>query len=111
MTMDGASSNGNNVQCKACVTFKHTTEKCHTPKHLVSLYQKSLGKDKKVQGSGAGYEAHFFIPANSTFEASCSSNDPQNPSTNEPTLNVDDYMASDNTMVEYNLNDMFDDLL
>jgi hypothetical protein len=77
----------------------------------VALYQKSLGKDKKVQGSGAGYEAHFTIPTNSTFEAGCSSKDLQNPSTNEPTLNADDYMDSDNTIVEYNSNDMFGDLL
>jgi hypothetical protein len=48
---------------------------------------------------------------NSTFEAGCSSKDPQNPSTDEPTLNVDDYMDLDNTMVKYNLNDMFGDLL
>jgi hypothetical protein len=77
----------------------------------VALYQKSLGKDKKVQGLGAGYEAHFTIPMNSTFEAGCSSKDPQNPITDEPMLNVDDYIDSDNTMVEYNLNDMFGDLL
>jgi hypothetical protein len=38
MKKDGASSKGNNVQCKACRAFKHTTEKCHTPKHLVALY-------------------------------------------------------------------------
>jgi hypothetical protein len=111
MKKDGASSKGNNVQYKACETFKHTTDKCRTPKHLVTLYQKSLGKEKKVQGSGARYEAHFTILMNSTFEASCSSKDPQNPSTNEPTLNVDDYMDSDNTMVEYNSNDMFGNLL
>jgi hypothetical protein len=48
---------------------------------------------------------------NSTFEAGCSSKDPQNLCTNEPTLNVDDYMDSDNTMVEYNSNDMFGDFL
>jgi hypothetical protein len=77
----------------------------------VALYQKFLGKDKKVQDSGSGYEAHFSIPTNSTFEAGCSSKDPQNLSTDEPTLTVDDYMDSDNTMVEYNLNDIFDDLL
>jgi hypothetical protein len=77
----------------------------------VVLYQKSLGNDKKVQGSGAGYEAHFTILTNSTFEANCSSKDPQNLGTDEPMLNVDDYMDSDNTLVEYNLNDMFDDLL
>jgi hypothetical protein len=38
MKKDGASSKGNNVQCKACGTFKHTSEKCRTPKHLVALY-------------------------------------------------------------------------
>jgi hypothetical protein len=77
----------------------------------VALYQKSLEKDKKVQGLGAGYEAHFSIPMNLTFEAGCSSKDPQNSSTDELMLNVDDYMDSDNTMAEYNLNDMFGDLL
>jgi hypothetical protein len=95
---------------KACRAFKHTVEKCRTPKHLVALYQKSIGKDKKVQGSGSGYEAHFCVPTNSTFEAGCSSKDLQNPSNNEPTLTVDDYIDSDNTTVEYNLNDMFSDL-
>jgi hypothetical protein len=111
MKKDDASSKGNNVQYKACRTFKHTTDKCRTPKHLVALYQKSFKKDKRVQGSGAGYEAHFSILINSMFKAGCSSKDRQNPSTDEPMLNVDDYMDSDNTMVEYNLNDMFDDLL
>jgi hypothetical protein len=48
MKRDGNSSKGNNMQCKACRVFKHTTEKCRTPKHLVTLYQKSLRKDKKV---------------------------------------------------------------
>jgi hypothetical protein len=111
MKKDGAFSKGNNVQCKAYGDFKHTIEKCCTPKHLVPLYQKSLGKDKRVQGSGAGYEAHFSILMNSLFEAGCSSKDPQNPSTNELMLNVGDYMDSDNIMVEYNSNDMFGDLL
>jgi hypothetical protein len=73
---DGVSSKGNNVQCKACRTFKHTTNKCRTPKHLVALYQKSIGKNKIVQGSGTRYEAHFSIPMDSTFEAGCSSKDP-----------------------------------
>jgi hypothetical protein len=85
----------------------HTVEKCRTPKHLVVLYQKFLGKDKKAQGSRSRYEAHFSIPTNLMFEAGCSSKDPQNPSTDEPTLTVDDYMDSENTMMEYALNDMF----
>jgi hypothetical protein len=111
MKKDDTSSKRNNVQCKACRAFKHTTEKYRAPKHLVALYQKSIGKDKKVQGSGSGYEAHISISTNSKFEAGCSSKDPQNPSTDEPTLTIDDYMDLDNTMVEYNLNDMFGDLL
>jgi hypothetical protein len=37
MKKDGASSKGNNVQCKACETFKHIVEKCRTPNHLVPL--------------------------------------------------------------------------
>jgi hypothetical protein len=88
----------------ACGGFKYTTEKCHTPKHLVALYE-------KYQGSGSGYEAHFSIPTNSMFKVGCLSMDPENPSTNKPTLTADDYTDSDDTMVEYALNDMFGDLL
>jgi hypothetical protein len=55
--------------------------------------------------------AHFSIPTDSTFEYGCSSKEPQNPSTDEPTLTVDNYMDSDNTMVEYASNDMFGELL
>jgi hypothetical protein len=111
MKKDGSPSKGDNVQCRACGGFKHTAKKCCTPKHLVALSQKSIGKDKKAQGLGFGYEAHFSIPTNSMFEASCSSKDPQNSSIDEPTLTVDDYMDSNNTMVEYASNDMFGDLL
>jgi hypothetical protein len=50
----GTPFKGSNVQCRAGGGFKHTAEKCRTPKHLVALYQKSLGKDKKAQGSGSG---------------------------------------------------------
>jgi hypothetical protein len=95
---DGTPFIWNNVQCWACDGFKHTAKTCHTPKHLVALYQKSLGNDKKVQGSGFGYEAHFSISTDSKFDADCSSKDPQNPNTNEPTLTVDDYMDSGNTI-------------
>jgi hypothetical protein len=72
MKKDGTPSKGINVQCMTCGAFKNTAEKCLIPKHLVPLYQKSLGKDKKAQGSGA----HFSIPTNSTFEAGFSSKDP-----------------------------------
>jgi hypothetical protein len=100
-----------NIQCRKYGGFKHTPEKCCTPKHLVALYHKSLGKDKKAQGSVSGYEAHFSISTDSKFEAGCSSKDSQNPSTNKPTMTGDDYMDSDNTMVEYASYDMFGDLV
>jgi hypothetical protein len=99
MKNNGTPFKGTNIQCRACGAFKHTAEKCCTPKHLVALYQKFLGKDKKTQGSGSGYDAHFSIPTDSKFEAGCLSKDSQNPSTIETTLIVDDYMDSDNTMV------------
>jgi hypothetical protein len=77
----------------------------------VVSYQKSLEKDKKAQGSGSGYEAHFTIPTNSKFEAGCLSKGSKEPSTNEPTLTTDDYMNTNSTMVEYASYDMFGDLL
>jgi hypothetical protein len=109
MKKSGTPSKGSNVHSRACKAFMHIAEKCRTPKHLVALYQKSLGQE--AQGSGSGYEAHFSILTNSTSEASCSSKNPQNPSTNESTLIVDNYIDSENTMVECTSNDMFGDLL
>jgi hypothetical protein len=47
-----------------------------TLKHLVALYHKSLRKDKKAQGPGSRYEAHFSIPTDSKFEVGYSSKDP-----------------------------------
>jgi hypothetical protein len=38
MRKDGTPSKGSNVKCWSCGGFKHTTEKCRTPKHLVALY-------------------------------------------------------------------------
>jgi hypothetical protein len=100
MKKDGTPSKGSNVQCRAYSTFKHAVEKCHTSKHHVALYQKSLGKDKKAQGLGSRYESHFSILTNSMFEAGCLSKDPQNPSTDELTLTVDDYRTQ--TILRWN---------
>jgi hypothetical protein len=49
MKKGGTPSKGSNVHSRACEAFMHIAEKCHTPKHLVALYQKSLGKDKKLK--------------------------------------------------------------
>jgi hypothetical protein len=38
MKKDGTPFKGSIVQCRACGGFKHTTEKCRTPKHLVASY-------------------------------------------------------------------------
>jgi hypothetical protein len=48
MGNDSPPYKGGNVKCKACGCYKHTAEKCRTPKHLVALYYKFLGKDKKT---------------------------------------------------------------
>jgi hypothetical protein len=77
MKKDGTPFKGSgNILCQTYGGFKHTADKCHTTKHLVALYQKSLGKDKKAQGSGYEYEVHFSILADSKFEAGCSIKDP-----------------------------------
>lgn len=109
MGNDAPPQKGGTIKCKTCDTYKHTTKKCLTHKHLVVSYQKSLGKDKKVQGSG--YEAHFTIPSDTKYEIGYSSKDQMGPSTNEPTLNLDDYMDTWNAMVEYASNDVFGDLI
>jgi hypothetical protein len=109
MKKNGTFFKGSNIQCWAFGGFKHIVDKWCTPKHLVALYQKSLGKEKKAQGSG--YEAHFTILNNLKFEDDGLSKGPQEPSTNEPTLTIDDNMDSDNSMVEFASNDMFGGLL
>jgi hypothetical protein len=109
MGNDAPPQKGGTIKCKTCDTYKHTTKKCLTPKHLVVSYQKSLRKDKKVQGSG--YEAHFTILSDSKYDVGCSRKDPQGPSTDEPTLIIDDYMDTGNAMIEYASNDVFDDLI
>ena len=96
-------------KCKKCGCYKHSTNKCRTPRHLVALYQQSLGKGKKAVGSE--YEAHFTIPSETKIEAGCSSKGPQEPSTNEPPLTTDDYMDTENTLVEFASNDVFGDLI
>jgi hypothetical protein len=104
---DAPSFKGGNVKCKACKCFKHIAEKYRTLKHLVALFQKFLGMDKKAQGSGSGYEAHSTIPTLSKFEVGCSSKGPQEPTTNDPTLTNDDYMDVKITIVEFASNDLW----
>ena len=78
-------------KCKKCGCFNHSTKKCRIPRHLVALYQQSLGKGKSVGGSG--YEAHFTTPANNDAEAGCSSI----------------HMDTENTIVEFAATDVFGD--
>jgi hypothetical protein len=111
MGKDVAPFKGGNVKCKPCGCYKNTIEKCRTPKHLVTLYQKSLGKDKKAQGSRSESKARFIILAESKFETDCSRKGPQETSTNGPTLTTDDYMDVEISMVKFALNDLFSDLL
>jgi hypothetical protein len=66
MKKDGTSSKGNNVQCKACRAFKHTTEKCRIAKHLVALYRKSLGKKRKFKVRDLDLDMNLTSPSRQT---------------------------------------------
>ena len=59
----------NSQVCQRCGCHNHITKKCHTAKHLVELYQKSIGK----QVHGDKYEAHFTTEPT---DASCSKDTP-----------------------------------
>ena len=45
--------------CYKCGCYKHEAKYCRTPKHLVDLYLKSMGRERKSQGPR--YEAHFNL--------------------------------------------------
>jgi hypothetical protein len=88
--------------CHKCGGPNHFARKCHTPKHLVELYQKSL---KGSNNNKKSYEAHFN---DMTKEATTSGTMPTNPKM--PKLMDNDDMDMENTIMEYNSNDVFGDL-
>jgi len=110
--------------CQKCGCYSHITKKCRTPRHLVDLYLKSVGRDRPNQGRK--YEAHFnfqndvtmqdVAPYNFTndinmAEASCSKSVPNTLSNHKtPPPVEDDLMDTDKMLVEFASTDMFGDL-
>ncbi|XP_062186043.1 uncharacterized protein LOC133889602 [Phragmites australis] len=93
--------------CRKCGCYSHTTKKCHTPKHLVDLYLKSVGRSRPTQGKR--FEAHFNLQSDTTKTTSCSQNV-------HPELNNDitlkeqeDLEGMDNMLVDFASNDLFGD--
>jgi hypothetical protein len=85
--------------CHKCGGPNHFARKCRTSKHLVELYQRSL---KAYNNAKRSYEAHFN---DETKEATTSEIIPSNPEM--PKLIDNDNMDMENTIVEYNSNDVF----
>jgi hypothetical protein len=74
-------------------------ESVEPPKHLVELYQRSL---KESNNNKRSYEAHFN---DVTKEATTSGTIPSNPKM--PKLTDNDDIDMENTIIEYNSNDVF----
>jgi hypothetical protein len=91
---------GKTFTCHTC--GGHFTKKCQTPKHLVELYQRSL---KESNNNKRSYEAYFN---DETKEATTSVTIPSNPEKTKLTDNDD--LDMENTIMEYNSNDVFGDL-
>uniref|UniRef100_J3NDB7 Uncharacterized protein n=1 Tax=Oryza brachyantha TaxID=4533 RepID=J3NDB7_ORYBR len=109
--------------CQKCGCYSHITKKCRTPRHLVNLYLKSVGRDHPNQGQK--YEDHFNFQKDVTMEdvapynfpndidmtnASCSKTVPIEPSNNETQLPEKKLMDTDKMLVEFTSTDMFGDL-
>jgi hypothetical protein len=92
----------NSQVCQRCGCRNHITKKCHFGKHLVELYQKSVGK--QVQGDK--FEAHFTTQPT---DASCSKNTPMENNNEKIPLQMDDLFSTDNMLVEFQSSDIFGD--
>jgi hypothetical protein len=93
---------GKAFTCHKCDGLNHFAKKCWIPKHLVELYQRSL---KESNNNKRSYEAHFNDETKeATTLGTISSNHEM------PKLMDNDDMDMENTIVEYNSNDVFGDL-
>jgi len=92
----------NSQVCQRCGCHNHITKKCHTAKHLVELYQKSVGK----QVHGDKYEAHFTTEPT---DASCSKDTPLETIDEKTPPQTDDLFSTEDMLVEFQSNDIFGD--
>jgi hypothetical protein len=80
----------------------HFTKKCRALQHLVELYPKSL---KEVNGAKRSYEAHFNDVSKEAITSETKVEDPKI----HRMMDKED-MDLENTIIEYNSNDVFGDL-
>jgi hypothetical protein len=114
----GAKEKGNNSKsnkdksntCTKCGYYNHPTQKCRTSKHLVDLYLNFVGRGCSNQGrsnqDGQQSEAHFNALAAlgcSNFALVDTSNTKAPPPLDG---NIDD---TNNMIIEYTSDDLFDD--
>ena len=92
----------NSQVCQRCGCHNHITKKCHTAKHLVELYQKSIGK--QIQGDK--YEANFTTQPT---DASCSKDTPLENIDEKTPPQMDDLLSTDDMLVEFQSKDIFGD--
>ncbi|KAI4990400.1 hypothetical protein ZWY2020_038763 [Hordeum vulgare] len=93
--------------CQKCGCYKHITKKCCIPKHLVNLYLQSMGRNKPAQG--ARYEAHFNLQPGNNMEVGCSQDVQGEPSNTKKFHLPQDFKDTENMMIEYASNDVFED--
>ena len=88
--------------------FLHFAKNCRAPKHLVTLYQKSL---KEVKPAGdTRYEAHFNLTSEAVPKEGCSNQAPKE-QVNNNSLNIEENLPStDNMPLDFGSRDMFRDL-
>ena len=89
--------------CHKCGCDTHFAATCHTPKHLVDLYLKSVRDAKQKEKK---YEAHF----NQTEKIGGSSSVPKESPNNNALSQDKNLPETDDMLIEYNSNDMFGDL-
>ena len=97
--------NSNKTACYRCGCYNHVTKKCRTPKHLVELYMKSMGRTQNTQKP----EAHFVSQVLETkamepIPQGAGPSNTKTPPTDEGSLDIDDML------VDFSTNDIFGDL-
>jgi hypothetical protein len=97
----------NKIACFRCGCNNHIAKKCRTPKHLVELYMKSVGRTPETKK----YEAHFASQALETRAMDPIPHGAGTSNTKTPPSREEDFMDVDRMLVEYTSNDTYGDLI
>jgi hypothetical protein len=98
-TKEQGKGKGKAFKCHKCGGPNHFAKKCHTPQHLIELYQKSL---KKAHGAKRSYKAHFNNVSKETTTSDTKLKEPK-----IPRMTDKEDMDLENTIIKYNSNDVF----